>query len=192
VTDARPSAHPAASVVPGDPLRGSPLLHLTMALALIGGLGPAQAAADPDAEPAAATAAAAPNQDDGAAATATDAEEADAAPRARGVSPLERRVMLLTKELGLTAGQQLRVKQVLELQREEVTRVWSDTSIPAARRVAATQAVGDRTAARIRALLDEEQRRKYLKPRRREAAVGAGGADAAAWMNAAGSPAPRP
>jgi hypothetical protein len=92
--------------------------------------------------------------------------------------------MLLTRELGLSATQQAQVKKVLERQREDVTRVWNDSSIPAARRVSATQGIGDRTADRIRALLNEEQRQKYMKPRQREVAVGTAGGDAESWMGA--------
>jgi len=108
----------------------------------------------------------------------------DAGARRRRFSALDRRVMLLTRELGLTANQQGQVRKALESQREQVARVWSDTSVAPARRVGATQAIADRTAERIRALLTEEQRKKYLQPRKREAAVGASGARAEAWMTA--------
>ena len=161
-------------------------LRLAMALAMVGaGLGPAHAATDPtDAtEPAGAAEAA------GAARAVYDSEAAapvpqDTARRRKRGSPLDRRVMLLAKELGLDATQQGRVKKVLEGQREQVARVWNDRSIPAARRVSATQAIGDRTADRIRALLNDEQRKKYIKPRQRDAAVGTAGGDAESWMNA--------
>ena len=161
-------------------------LRLAMALAMVGaGLGPAHAATDPtDAtEPAGAAEAA------GAARAVYDSEAAapvpqDTARRRKRGSPLDRRVMLLAKELGLDATQQGRVKKVLEGQREQVARVWNDRSIPAARRVSATQAIGDRTADRIRALLNDEQRKKYIQPRQRDAAVGTAGGDVESWMNA--------
>jgi hypothetical protein len=158
-------------------------LRLAMALAMVGaGLGPAHAATDPT-EPAGAAEAA------GAARAVDDSEAAAPVPpdmgrqRKRG-SPLDRRVMLLAKELGLDATQQAQVKKVLEGQREQVARVWKDSSIPAAVRVSATQAIGDRTADRIRALLNDEQRTKYIKPRQRDAAVGTAGGDVESWMNA--------
>lgn len=164
-------------------------LRLSMALAMVGaGLGPAHAAADP-ADPADATPPAGAAEAAGAA-PAVEGDQAavqvpqDTPRRERRVSPLDRRVILLTRELGLDATQQARVKKVLERQREEVARVWSDASIPAARRVSATQAISDRTADRIRALLNDEQRKKYIKPRQREVAVGAAGGDAEAWMYA--------
>jgi hypothetical protein len=76
------------------------------------------------------------------------------------------------------------VKKVLQRQREDVARVWNDSSIPPARRVSATQAIGDRSADQIRALLSEEQRKKYIKPRERDVAVGTAGGDVESWMNA--------
>lgn len=106
----------------------------------------------------------------------------DAGRPRNSVSPLDRRVNLLAKELGLDAAQQAQVKKVLVSQRDQVTRVWNDESIPAARRVSATQAISDRTVNQIRALLSEEQRKKYIQPRQRDAAVGTAGGDAESWM----------
>jgi len=158
-------------------------LRLAMALAVVGaGLGPAHAATDPtDAtEPAGAGEAAGAVDDSEAAAPVPQ----ESARRRKRASPLDRRVMLLAKELGLDATQQAQVKKVLEGQREQVARLWNDRSIPAARRVSATQAIGDRTADRIRALLNDEQRKKYIQPRQREVAVGTAGGDVESWMNA--------
>jgi hypothetical protein len=159
-------------------------LRLAMALAMVG-LGPAHAATDPtDAtEPAGAA------EEAGAARAVDDSEAAapvpqDTARRRKRGSPLDRRVMLLARELGLDAAQQAQVKKVLQGQREQVARVWNDKSIPAARRVSATQAIGDRTADRIRALLNDEQRKKYIQPRKRDVAVGTAGGDVESWMNA--------
>src|SRR5438132_5993441 len=160
-------------------------LGLAMALAVLGARPrPAHAATDPEAtEPAVAAEAA------GAARAVEDNEAAtpvpqDTARRRKRASPLDRRVMLLARELGLDATQRTQVKKVLEGQRADVARVWNDPSIPAARRVSATQAIGDRTADRIRALLNDEQRKKYIKPRQRAAAVGTAGGDVESWMNA--------
>ena len=99
------------------------------------------------------------------------------------VSSLEGRVRLLAAELQLTSEQQVKVRALLEQQREQVRQLWSDPTLPAALRVGRTQGISDRTVAEIRDLLDESQRRKYIQPRQREAAVGAGGADVQAWMD---------
>jgi len=158
--------------------------RLVMALALVGaGLGPVHAATDP-------TDAIEPAGTVGAAGALGDNPAAGLVPQntvrqRKRVAPLDRRVNLLAKELGLDATQKARVKKVLERQREQIARVWNDSSIPPARRVSATQAIGDQTADRIRALLNEEQRKKYIQPRKRDVAAGTPGADVEAWMNAA-------
>ena len=103
--------------------------------------------------------------------------------RHRTVSPLDRRVALLAKELNLDAGQQARVKKVLENQRAQMNQVWNNTSLSPAMRVSSTQSIGDRTADQIRALLNEEQRKKYIQEHKRETKVGTAGADVQTWMN---------
>lgn len=85
--------------------------------------------------------------------------------RHRGTGGLEERVAMLSKALHLDDTQQAELRRVLADQREEIGRAWSDTSVPAADRVSATQAISDRTADRIRALLNEEQRKQYNPPR---------------------------
>lgn len=95
------------------------------------------------------------------------------------------RVQLLTRELGLDTQQEQAVAALLAQQRTSVARVWSDPSVPAALRVGATQAIGDRTAEQIRALLNEEQRKRYLQPRQHDAPVGAPGGDVQKWMQSA-------
>jgi len=101
------------------------------------------------------------------------------------LSPLDRRVALLAKELDLSAAQQRQVKKVLQGQRDEVSRVWSDASMPAALRVSTTQAIGDRTADQIRDVLTDGQRTRYLQAHTRETRVGAPGADVESWMKRA-------
>jgi len=78
-------------------------------------------------------------------------------------SSLEARVATLTRALDLDPGQQAAVRRVLLDQRQQVLRIWE--AVPsAADRVAATQQVSARTADRIRAVLTEEQRKKYDPP----------------------------
>jgi hypothetical protein len=99
------------------------------------------------------------------------------------VSPLDRRVALLARELDLDATQQLKVKAVLEGQREQIVRVWQDESVPGALRVARTQAISERTADGIRALLTDAQRQKYFKPRTDRAAIGGTSDDLATYVD---------
>jgi len=95
---------------------------------------------------------------------------------------LEARVQTLSRALELDQRQQAELRAVLQDQRNQITRVWNDASMPAAIKVSSTQAIGDRTASRIRELLNDEQRNKYTQPRQRGPTVGAGGADLASWM----------
>lgn len=95
---------------------------------------------------------------------------------------LEDRVHLVAKELDLDARQQASLKDILLAQRAEVAKVWSDSSVPAAVRVGATQAVSERTAERIRAILTPEQREKYVKDHNSETSVGTPGVDLQKWL----------
>ena len=103
--------------------------------------------------------------------------------RLPAVSPLDRRIALLVRELDLDRTQQLKVKAVLEGQREQILRVWQDESLPGALRVARTQAISERTEDGIRALLTEAQRQKYMKPRTDRAATGGTSDDLATYVD---------
>ena len=107
-----------------------------------------------------------------------------AATAAAGSAPLDNRVQLMAKELDLDANQQARLKSILLAHRAEVAKAWNDPSVPAAVRIATTQAVSEKTAARIRAVLNDEQRAKYAKAHQRDARVGAPGGDVQKWMQA--------
>jgi hypothetical protein len=103
---------------------------------------------------------------------ATAAAPVDTAPSAPGTglnfSPLpalDRRITLLAKELDLSETQQVAMRKLLLEQREKVARLWNESAIPSQDRIRATQMIGDQTADRIRQLLTEEQRKKYIQPR---------------------------
>jgi Spy/CpxP family protein refolding chaperone len=101
-------------------------------------------------------------------------------------SALEQRITLLAAELSLDAQQQAQVRGILEDQREQVMRVWNDSSLPAADRVSATRVIGDRTADRIRAILTEEQKAKYHQARKpRGAEENSPSPSVEEWMKAA-------
>jgi hypothetical protein len=99
------------------------------------------------------------------------------------LSPLERRIALLARELDLDGTQQLKVKALLEGQREQIVRVWQDESVPGALRVARTQAISERTEDGIRALLADPQRQKYLKPRTDRVTMGGTPDDLATYVD---------
>ena len=98
---------------------------------------------------------------------------------------LEDRVRMLSRTLDLDETQQSALRKVLESQRDQVMKVWSDSSVPAGYRVIATEAIADKTADQIRALLNEEQRKKYNQPRKpRDASAGAAQPNVEDWMKA--------
>ena len=81
-------------------------------------------------------------------------------PRPARVDALEQRVQLLTHELALTDTQQEAVRQILRGQREAVRQIWQDPQISPAERAPAVRLMGERTADRIRAVLNDEQKKK--------------------------------
>jgi periplasmic protein CpxP/Spy len=102
----------------------------------------------------------------------------------RSHGSLEERVQLISRELHLDPDQEAHVRQILLDQRAEVSKVWDNSAVPAAQRVGATQAITERTADRIRAILTEEQKTKYLKARSHDTPVGAPGGDVEKWITA--------
>jgi hypothetical protein len=99
---------------------------------------------------------------------------------------LEDRVRVLSKALDLDATQQSALRKVLEGQRDQVRRVWDDSSVPAVYRVSATQGISDKTGDQIRALLNVEQRKKYNAPRvPHEAMEGSAPRSVESWMDSA-------
>jgi Spy/CpxP family protein refolding chaperone len=107
------------------------------------------------------------------------------APRDHNGASLEARVKRLAQALDLNAVQQSELTQLLEGQRDQLRRVWNETSWPAAYRISATQAITDNVLNQIKALLDDDQRKKFnlLRPAR-EAMAGSTNLNVDALMNA--------
>jgi Spy/CpxP family protein refolding chaperone len=103
--------------------------------------------------------------------------------RARAHAGLDDRVQLLSKALELDAGQQAALKKVLEAQREQVSRLWANESLPAAYRVSATQAIGEKTADQIRALLNDEQKKRFNPPKPPHEAAASSSLSVEDWMS---------
>ena len=80
--------------------------------------------------------------------------------------PLERRVAVYTRTLGLDVQQQSRLRALLIWQKDAVQRIWTDTTLTSAMRIHATQAITAAAADHIRAMLTTEQRQKYNPPPR--------------------------
>jgi predicted TIM-barrel enzyme len=74
---------------------------------------------------------------------------------------LEDRVKVLAESLHLDDAQQVAVTKILEERQQETLRIRRDASISGSDRMAQFRAIQDRTVARIRSVLNEEQKKKY-------------------------------
>jgi hypothetical protein len=85
--------------------------------------------------------------------------------RARVGGSLEHRVDVLAKALQLDARQRAELMAILDSQRQAVMKIWSNPALLPAERAPATRAVEERTADQIRALLSDEQKKRYNPPK---------------------------
>lgn len=74
---------------------------------------------------------------------------------------LEDRVKVLAESLHLDDAQQLAVTKILEERQQETLRIRRDPSISGSDRLTQFRALQDRTMLRIRAVLNDEQKKKY-------------------------------
>lgn len=74
---------------------------------------------------------------------------------------IDDRVKVFAKNLDLNEAQQAAVKKILEQRQQETLRIRQDQSISGSARIERFRAVQDNTVERIRAVLNEEQRKKY-------------------------------
>ena len=81
--------------------------------------------------------------------------------RTRQRPSIDDRVKILAKNLELNEAQQSAVKHILEQRQQESLRLRLDPSIAPSSRIARFRVLQDRTVERIRAVLDDEQRKKY-------------------------------
>jgi hypothetical protein len=96
----------------------------------------------------------------------------------------EDRLRGLVEGLKLDAAQQAEVRRTLQAQREAIHRVTSAPADPEVPRVAAIHAITDRTIKRIRAVLNDEQKKLYSQPLPRDVAAGEGNSAVEEWLNA--------
>jgi hypothetical protein len=160
------------------PPRLAPWLPMVCATLAVCALVGSEAAAADDAATAAAT---------------TDATATDPAPAQLPAEPsprppsqpttgrtLDHRVKALSKALDLDAAQRAELREILEDRRQAVMKIWSDRALLPAERVPATHAVEERTAERIRAILNDEQKKRYNPPKPK--GTQAPPANVEAWM----------
>jgi Spy/CpxP family protein refolding chaperone len=82
-------------------------------------------------------------------------------PQRYRTSTIDSRVSLLAKGLDLTEAQQSAVKKILEERRQQSLRIRQNASISGGDRIEQFRILQQSTVARIRAVLNEEQRKKY-------------------------------
>lgn len=80
---------------------------------------------------------------------------------------IDERVKQFGKKFDLNEAQQAAVKKILEQRQQETLRIRLDPSLTGGARIERFRALQDTTVARIRAVLNQEQRKKYnpLAPR---------------------------
>lgn len=76
-------------------------------------------------------------------------------------SAIDSRVSVFAKSLDLTEAQQSAVKKILEERRQQSLHIRQDPSITGSDRIERFRVLQQNTVARIRAVLNEEQRKKY-------------------------------
>ena len=71
----------------------------------------------------------------------------------------------LARRLDLDAQQTAAVRRLLAKRQAEVRSLWTHGTVAAEDRVGVVKAINERTAARIRALLNEQQKKAYFQPK---------------------------
>jgi len=94
------------------------------------------------------------------------------------------RVEALVKGLQLNEAQEAEVRRALKAQRDALRRLKSAPADPEVPRVAAIHAITSRTTDRIRAVLTDEQRKKYGQAMPGDLATGQGAPTVEEWMGA--------
>jgi len=96
----------------------------------------------------------------------------------------EDRLQGLVKGLKLDRVQQAEVRRALQAQREQIRRLLRQPANPDVSRVAAIHAITDRTTERIRAVLNDQQKKLYSQPLPHDFDASEGKAGVEEWLNA--------
>jgi Spy/CpxP family protein refolding chaperone len=94
---------------------------------------------------------------------ATHSAPAAAAPAQPPV--LDARTRKFAAALHLTDQQQTELARILAVQRERMRQVWQQQNVPPEYRAGETRAIKDKTEEQIRAILTDEQKKKYFGQR---------------------------
>jgi hypothetical protein len=97
---------------------------------------------------------------------------------------IDDQVKQLAKNLDLSETQQSEMKRILQQRQEQVRRLRSNPSFSGAERVDKFRSLQEGTATQIRAVLNEEQKKKYDPPRQRETSGTSPKASLEDWLKA--------
>jgi hypothetical protein len=103
----------------------------------------------------------------------------------------------IAKRLDLDAKQTAQARRLLIIRQARIRAIWTDDAIAPDDRVGAVKAINETTEAQIRALLSDEQKKKYFQPRPNAGPTTDPQPSVADWMNVNrprkdSSPAPTP
>jgi hypothetical protein len=109
----------------------------------------------------------------------------DVSPPDKAAPPVRMRdpAATLAKRLDLDAKQTAEVRRLLVTRHAQIQAVWTDGAIDAGDRVGAVKAINDKTEAQIRAILTEEQRKKYFLPKPSGKPAPGSQSTVADWLN---------
>jgi len=99
---------------------------------------------------------------------------------------IDDQVKRFAESLDLSETQQSEVKKILEFRQVQTRRIRFDGSLSGAERISRFRGLQDSTVARIRAVLNDEQKKKYNPLVVRQAQKDFPPASVADWMKAAG------
>ncbi len=106
-------------------------------------------------------------------------------PFRRHTITIDDQVKRFAESLDLSETQQSEIKKILEFRQVQTRRVRLDESLSGAERISRLGSLQDSTVARIRAVLNDEQKKKYDPRVVRQAQNGSPELSVADWMKAA-------
>ena len=107
-------------------------------------------------------------------------------PVTRHTITIDDQVKRFAELLDLSEAQQSKVKKALEFQQVQIRRIRLDGSVSGAEKINRLRGLQDNTVASIRAVLNDEQKKKYDPLAVRQAQKGSSQTSVEDWMKAAG------
>jgi hypothetical protein len=121
----------------------------------------------------------------GQASGSVDAQPQPQAPLRRRTITMDAQVKRFAESLDLSETQQSEVKKILEFRQQQTRRIRLDESLSGAERISRIRGLQDSTVARIRAVLNDDQKKKYDPLAVRQAQKDSPPASVGDWMKAA-------